>query len=66
MKQVGVYVEEDLTRGTKEKRAELRKYARQVREVSKKIVAFSGPDSVTGGGLQGLGGLGPLKVTTFS
>ena len=40
MKQVGVYVEEDLTRGAKEKRAELRKYARQVREVSKKNCHF--------------------------
>ena len=31
LKKVGIYVEEDLTKGTKEKRSELRKYARQVK-----------------------------------
>ena len=30
LKKVGIYVEEDLTKGTKEKRSELRKFARQV------------------------------------
>ena len=30
LKKLGIYVEEDLTKGTKEKRGELRKYARQV------------------------------------
>ena len=30
LKRVGIYVEEDLTKGTKEKRSELRKFARQV------------------------------------